>query len=58
LALYFDFLKIQNGGGRHLENHKKCRYLCNGFTNFYEIWYDVVDKMKMIPVKDDTVTEN
>jgi len=37
---------------------KKCRYLCNGFTNFYEIWYDVVDKMKMIPVKDDTVTEN
>jgi len=32
-------LKIQDGGSRHLENHKKSRYLGNGLTDLYEIWY-------------------
>jgi len=36
----FEFLKIQDSGGRHLENHKKSRYLRNGFTDLYKIWYD------------------
>ena len=32
-------LKIQNGGGRHLEKSEKSRYLRNGLTDLYEIWY-------------------
>jgi len=35
----FEFLKIQDGGGRHLEKSQKSRYLCNGLTDLYEIWY-------------------
>jgi len=35
----FEFLKIQNGGGRHLEKSQKSRYLRNGFTDLYKIWY-------------------
>jgi len=34
-----EFLKIQNGGGRHLEKSQKSQYLCNGLTDLYEIWY-------------------
>jgi len=30
-------LKIQNGGGRHLEKSQKSRYLRNGWTDLYEI---------------------
>jgi len=37
--LNFEFLKIQDGGIRHLENHKKTRYVCSSLTDFYEIWY-------------------
>jgi len=32
-------LKIQNGGGRHLEKSQKTRYLCNGLTDLYEVRY-------------------
>jgi len=32
----FEFLKIQDGGGRHLEKSQKSRYLCNGLTDLYE----------------------
>jgi len=32
-------LKIQDGGGRHLEKSQKLRYLRNGLTDLYEIWY-------------------
>jgi len=35
----FAFLKIQNGGGRHLEKSQKSRYLRNGMTDLYKIWY-------------------
>ena len=31
----FEFLKIQDGGSLHLENHKNR----NGLTDLYEIWY-------------------
>jgi len=30
---------MQNGGGGHLENHKKTRYFRNGLIDIYEIWY-------------------
>jgi len=33
------FLKIQDGGGRRLEKSQKSRYLHNGLTDLYEIWY-------------------
>jgi len=29
-------LKIQNGGGRHLEKSQKSRYLRNGLTDLYK----------------------
>jgi len=35
----FEFLNIQDGGGRHLEQSQKSRYLRNGFTDLYKIWY-------------------
>jgi len=35
----FEFLKIQDGGDRHLEKSQKSRYLRNGLTDLYEIWY-------------------
>jgi len=35
----FQFLKIQNGGGRRLEKLQKSRYLRNGLTDLYKIWY-------------------
>jgi len=31
-------LKIQDGGGRHLEKLQKSRYIRNGLTDLYEIW--------------------
>ena len=34
----FEFLKIQNGGGRHLEKLQKSRYLRNRLTDLYKIW--------------------
>jgi len=30
---------IQDGGGRHLEKSQKSRYLRNGLTDLYKIWY-------------------
>jgi len=37
--LNFDFMKIRDGGGRHLEKSiKKSRYIGNGLTGLYEIW--------------------
>ena len=30
---------IQDGGGRHVEKSQKLRYLRNGVTDLYEIWY-------------------
>jgi len=33
-----DFLKIQDGGGRHLEKSQKLRYLRKGLTDLYESW--------------------
>ena len=38
-ALKFLIFEIQNGGGRHLEKSQKSRYLRNGLTDLYEIWY-------------------
>jgi len=35
----FEFLKIQDGGSRHLENYKESRYLRSSLTDLYEIWY-------------------
>jgi len=35
----FEFLKIQDGGGRHLEKSQKSRHLRNSLTDIYEIWY-------------------
>ena len=35
----WNFSKIQDGGSRHLENHKNRDYLRNGLTDLYEIWY-------------------
>jgi len=35
----FEFLKIHDGGGRHLEKSQKSRYLRNGLTDLYKIWY-------------------
>jgi len=35
----FEFLKIQHGGGRHLEKSQKSRYLRNGLTDLHENWY-------------------
>jgi len=32
-------LKNQDGDGRHLEKSQKSRYLRNGLTDLYEIWY-------------------
>jgi len=32
-------LKIEDGGGRHLEKSQKSRYLRNGLTDLYEILY-------------------
>jgi len=32
-------LKIQAGGGRHLEKSQKSRYLRSGLIDLYEIWY-------------------
>jgi len=38
--LNLEFLKIQDGGGRHPEKKsQKSRYLRNGLTDRYEIWY-------------------
>jgi len=35
-----EFLKIQDGGGRHPEKKsQKSRCLRNGLTDLYEIWY-------------------
>jgi len=31
-------LKIQNGGGRNLEESQKLRYIRYGLTDLYEIW--------------------
>jgi len=31
-------LKIQHGGGRHLEKIEKLQYLSNGLTDRREIW--------------------
>ena len=39
LSLNLEFLKIQNGGGRHLEKSQNSRHLRNGLTDLYEIWY-------------------
>jgi len=33
----FEFLKIQDGGGRHLEKSQKSRHLRNGLIDLYEI---------------------
>jgi len=42
-------LKIQNGGGHHLENHKNRDISATVLPiDLYEIWYGAVDKMKMI----------
>jgi len=39
-SLKFRILKIQHGGGRHLEkSQKKSRYLRNGLTDLHEIWH-------------------
>ena len=35
----FRILKIQDGGGCHLQKSQKSRYLHNGLTDLYEIWY-------------------
>jgi len=35
----FQFLKIKDGGGRHLEKSQTLRYIRNDLTNLYEIWY-------------------
>jgi len=36
----FEFLKKkQDGVGRYLEKSQKSRYLRNGLTDFYKIWY-------------------
>jgi len=35
----FEFLKIYDGGGRHLEKSQKSRYLRNGLTDLYEVWF-------------------
>jgi len=35
----FEFLKIQDGGGRHLENHKNGDISTTVWTDLYEIWY-------------------
>jgi len=37
--LNFEYLKIQDGGGCYLEKSQKSRYLRNGLTDLYEIWY-------------------
>jgi len=37
--LFFLFLKIQDGGGRHHEKSQTLRYLRNCLTDLYEIWY-------------------
>jgi len=37
--LNFEFLKIQDGGDRHLKKSQKSLYLSNGLTDLYEIWY-------------------
>jgi len=44
------FLKIQDGGGRHLENHKKSRYHSNGLIDLREIWHDYA-KMGLLAVQ-------
>jgi len=38
--LNFRIFKNQDGGGRHLEHHKKSRYHFNGLTDLSEIWHD------------------
>jgi len=35
----FEFLKIQDRGSQHAKNHKKSRYIRNGLTDLYKIWY-------------------
>jgi len=35
----FEFFKNQYGGGHQLETLQKSRYIRNGFTDLYEIWY-------------------
>jgi len=35
----FSILKIQDSGSRHLEKSQKSRYLRNGLTDLYEIWF-------------------
>ena len=35
----FEFLKIQDGGSRHLENHKNRDISATVFTDLYEILY-------------------
>jgi len=42
-----NFSKTQDGGGRHFEKSQKSRYLRNGFTDLYEIWY-LKDKQLVI----------
>jgi len=32
-------LKIQDGGGRHLEKSQKMQYVRKGLTDLYEIWF-------------------
>jgi len=39
MSLKFRIFKIQDGGGRHLEKSQKSRYLRNGLTDLYKIWY-------------------
>jgi len=34
----FEFLKIQDGGGHHLEKSQQSRYFRNGLTDRYDIW--------------------
>jgi len=34
-----EFLKIQDGGSRHLENHKNRDIAATLLTDLYEIWY-------------------
>jgi len=34
-----NFLKIQDSGISHLEKSQKLRYLRNGLTDLYEVWY-------------------
>jgi len=36
--LNFEFLKIQDGGGRQLEKSQESRYLRNGLTDLYQVW--------------------